>query len=252
MHTASTVMGSSVGNPTLSNFRAHRAAAGFAIHAADSHQHRQAASQLVHRRYLQRGYRRGQGAGAESPQEPHLLVFSATGSEGPLGTLGVRLDSALGLNADVVFGAELDALRAAGHQLCEFTQLALDADTASKRVLAALFHTAYLHAYKLQGKRTLVIEVNPRHVAYYRRMLGFRVCSDVRINPRVQAPAVLLCLDLAHVEQQIALHGGRPERASELRTLYPYAFSAHEEAELLLNLGQAPRAASGLAPAQLA
>ncbi|QPF72903.1 long-chain N-acyl amino acid synthase [Roseateles sp. DAIF2] len=233
-------MGTNAGVHATAGIRSHRSA-GFAIHAASTAHHRWAASQLVHQRYLQRGYRRSQHAPEAStaaPTEPHLLVFSATGAEGPLGTLGVRFDSALGLNADAVFPAEMRALRADGHRLCEFTQLALDADVASKRVLAALFHTAYLHAYKLRGIRTLVVEVNPRHVAYYRRMLGFQVYSETRMNPRVQAPAVLLCLDLAHVERQIALHGGRPERASEQRTLYPYAFSASEEAELLAALSQ--------------
>ena len=38
----------------------------------------------------------------------------------------------------------------------------------------------------------VVIEVNPRHVRYYERMLGFEVIGPERMNPRVEAPAVLL------------------------------------------------------------
>lgn len=213
-------------------------AGGFSIHAADSQQHRHSARQLVGRRYAQRGYLRAGAAEAEVPHEPQLVVLSATGPcGGTLGTLGVRFDSAQGLNAETCFAAEIAALRGAGARLCEFTQLALDAAAASKRVLAALFHTAYLHAYKLRGMDTLVIEVNPRHVGYYRRMLGFQVCSEVRMNPRVQAPAVLMRVALSGVERQIAQHGGRPERAAEERTLYPYAFGAEQEAELLAALG---------------
>ncbi len=69
---------------------------------------------------------------------------------------------------------------------------------------------AYLHAYKMQGIELLVIEVNPRHVPYYRRMLDFKVCSDVRTNTHVHAPAVLMSLELRHAEHQIARFGGHP------------------------------------------
>lgn len=204
---------------------------GFAVHAAHSHQHRHQAGQLVQRRYAQRGYQRVSTA-AES--ESQLVVLSASDALGQtLGTLGVRFDSPRGLNADIVFPDEVGLLRQRGHQVCEFTQLALDAEVASKRVLAALFHSAYLHAYRLRGVQSLVIEVNPRHVPYYRRMLDFKVCSEERLNLCVQAPAVLMSLDFGYVEEQIARYGGRPELSASVRSLYPYSYSREQEAEQL-------------------
>lgn len=208
---------------------------GFAIHAAHSSHHRALAGQLVQQRYAERGYRVHQAVGA-SHATPELLTLSATSPEGTLGTLGIRYDSARGLNADAVFEQEMDALRSQGRILCEFTQLALDAQAASKRVLAALFHSAYLHASHLRGAELLVIEVNPRHVAYYRRMLGFKVCSEARLNPRVHAPAVLMVLEFSHIAQQIARYGGQPALATVARTLYPYAFDPVKAAEVLASL----------------
>lgn len=196
--------------------------------AAQKHQ----AVGLAGRRYAERGYRFGQA-------DDHVLTLSASDQHRMLGTLGIRFDSERGLNADAVFADELRELRHSGKVLCEFTQLALDSEAPSKRVLAALFHNAYLHAHRLRGAQLLVVEVNPRHVAYYRRMLGFKVCSEVRTNARVQAPAVLMCLDFTHVELQIARYGGQPALASVARTLYPYAYSPREEAAIMAELRQA-------------
>lgn len=206
---------------------------GFAIHAVHSERHRLEASRLVHHRYVQRGYRRAHPTGE---REANLLTLSAIGPEGTLGTLGVRFEGSQGLNADAVFEAEMATLRGQGRELCEFTQLAIDMQTASKPVLAGLFHAAYLAAYKVHGADLLVIEVNPRHVPYYRRMLDFKVCSESRTNTRVHAPAVLMSLDLSHAEQQINRYGGHPAMASVVRSLYPHFFSRARELALLAQL----------------
>lgn len=207
---------------------------GLKIQAAGDLRQRRMAQALVGQRYAQRGYLRSETAVEAEPQ--HLLTLRAVAEQRMLGTLGIRFDSELGLNADLVFGAEMAALRASGQSLCEFTQLALDVDVPSKQVLAALFHTAYIHAHRVHGAQQLVIEVNPRHVAYYRRMLGFQVGSESRLNPRVQAPAVLMSLDFAHVETQVERYGGKPAMGAVARTLYPFFFSPAEEAAIVAEL----------------
>jgi hypothetical protein len=68
-------------------------------------------------------------------------------------------------------------------------------------------------------------------VLFYKRMLGFGDFGRERLDPRVQAPAVLLRLDLAFAQQQIAEMGGRSELASKRRSLYPLFFSPHEEGD---------------------
>lgn len=50
---------------------------------------------------------------------------------------------------DQLYKDEIDALRQAGRLVCEFTKLAIDQDSHSQRVLAALFHLAYIYAHKL-------------------------------------------------------------------------------------------------------
>jgi len=96
-------------------------------------------------------------------------------------------------------------------------------------VLAAIFHIAYIHARRLRQSTDLLIEVNPRHVKFYQALLGFTVVGEERMDPRVGAPAVLLRLDLAYAESQIARWGGHRELADQTRLLYPYVFSPLEE-----------------------
>jgi hypothetical protein len=102
----------------------------------------------------------------------------------------------------------------------------------SKPILAALFHIAYIHARRINRCTDLVVEVNPRHVTFYERMLGFVVFGREKMDTRVGAPAVLLRLDLTFAEQQIAEMGGRLHLARTRRSLYPYFFSLREESAI--------------------
>ena len=74
----------------------------------------------------------------------------------------------------------------------------------------------------------LVIEVNPRHVKYYQRMLGFKAIAQPRMDTRVQAEATLLHLDLSHAEREIARYGGKG-LITATRSLYPFFFAPAEE-----------------------
>jgi len=53
------------------------------------------------------------------------------------------------------------------------------------------------------------IEVNPRHVSFYRRTLCFKVAGEPKECPRVGAPSVLLRLTIADLTNKI----GTLERA---------------------------------------
>jgi hypothetical protein len=113
--------------------------------------------------------------------------------------------------------------------VCEFTKLAVEESVRSKPILAALFHIAYIHARRINLCTDLVVEVNPRHVAFYQRMLGFSACGTEKLDPRIGAPAVLLRLDLAFAERQIAEMGGRLDLVPTRRSLYPWFFASNEE-----------------------
>ena len=74
-----------------------------------------------------------------------------------------------------------------------------------------------------------MIEVNPRHVAFYRRMLGFADFGGERPCSRVGAPAVLLRLPLDQMGANIRKWGGGGNRQAAERSFYPYFFPACDE-----------------------
>jgi len=204
----------------------------FKIRVAKREGFQQAAGTLIERRYGDRGYQ----TPARQPQDANLLTFVAYDEAKLVGTVGIRLDCAKGLSADDLYKDELKELRAAGCRLCEFTRLAVDFQTVSKPVLAGLFHTAYMFAYELRGHDHAVIEVNPRHAPFYRRALLFEQIGEERLNVKVDAPAVLLCLPFERVPLQLEKYGGRPDLAKTTRVMYPYFFGRGEAAGILNRL----------------
>jgi hypothetical protein len=200
----------------------------FKIRLVDNEGHRQAASLLVKRRYAWRGYQ----AGGAHLAQPNRITLSASADEDTVATISVGLDSDAGLFVDKLYGDDVDRIRSHDRKVCEFTKLAIEFSIRSKPVLAALFHIAYIHARRINRCTDLVVEVNPRHAAFYKHMLGFEECGGEKIDPRVGAPAVLLRLDLAFAERQIAELGGHLELARNKRSLYPYFFARAEESAI--------------------
>lgn len=191
---------------------------------------------LVERRYGDRGLSVTKER-FSSRNEAGDIVCTARNGEHIVGTLSVRFDGKAGLHADSLFGAELADWRAGGVKLCEFGSLAVDRHSHNaKRVLAQLFHLGYLHAHRKARFERLIIEVNPRHVAFYRRYLGLLPFTTARHNPRVNAPAVLMSIDFATVREQIALWAGRPDMLTQARCLYPLAWDEATEASMLAKL----------------
>ena len=205
----------------------------FKIRAADSSGIRSSASILIDKMYAKRGYL---STPLSTEKNPNRLTLVASDHRNTIGTLTIGFDNGNGLLVDDLFPEEVRKLREGGRAVCEFTKLAMDNVVRSKRVLAALFNVAYLYAYKIKGADNLLIEVNPRHVRYYRNMLGFKVLGPRRLNTRVNAPAVLLSLDLAYVNEKIDELGGRPEMAVTNRSIYPYSFSKREESGIISRL----------------
>lgn len=167
--------------------------------------HYAVARKLVEQRYTARGYRSMSDSGRPTV-DSHALTILAMQGDTTVGTMTLRFDSARGLNVDEAYGAEVDALRAQGGVACELTCLALAEQADSQATLAVLFRFAYYAADQL-GVTDVFIEVNPRHERFYRRVLGFTVAADVRVCPRVQAPAVLLHQDMISLGARL---GGFP------------------------------------------
>jgi N-acyl amino acid synthase FeeM len=197
----------------------------FKVRLANSEARRESASYLIERRYAWRGY----AVNSATCPAPNRITIAAHDEENIVATVTIGLDSSEGLFIDGLYAPEANRLRVQGRRIAEFTKLAVDNNAHSKPLLAALFHIAYICARRIHRCTDLLIEVNPRHVAFYRRMLGFEQFGEARTDPRIGAPAVLLKLCLAHAQAEIARLGGNIHAAAAGRSLYPYFFAASEE-----------------------
>jgi len=191
----------------------------FSIHLVSSFKQRMKASTLIKRMYATRGYQtESTSVFSESPNQ---YTFEARNAQQLLGTLTLTIDSDNGLLADQLYKPEIDIFRSEGKNVCEVSKLAFTPNTSSKQIFAALFHIAYLYARFLHGVEAAFIEINPRHARFYKSTLGFSQIGDQRTCPRVNAPAILLGLDLNHMRDQIVQHAGsNPENKSKL--IYPH------------------------------
>jgi hypothetical protein len=106
-----------------------------------------AASRLVYREYLKRGYLRPQ------PSQLKLSLFQALPTTTTflaihrrthlVGTISLIEDSPLGLPMDEAYKSELDRLRRSGHRLGEATMLSLNTDLFGRGVFT-MFHAKKL------------------------------------------------------------------------------------------------------------
>lgn len=212
----------------------------FGIRLTDTVDGRNSASLLINKMYAWRGY-----AGTHQiSDDPNRITLTATDQGEVVGTLTIGIDSPIGLAADQIFKEELEAHRRRGARLCEFTKFAFDTQFKSKTALANLFHLAVIYSRDIHQCTDIVIEVNPRHRRFYEHMLGFRREADMRINPRVNAPAYLLSVNLEYVTEQIRKFGGTFSDGCTERSFYPYFFSPREESGIINRLLRADKTQS--------
>lgn len=179
---------------------------------------------LLNRRYRQRGY--GSQTLTLSPERMTIVAYEA---RQVIGTLTVQLDTGHGLLSDECFPDVLNGFRASGARLCEFTKLATAPRAPTPATLASMFHVAFIFAHQLSGATHIAIEVNPRHVSFYMRVLGFLPHGTPQSNPRVNAPGVLLIADFQEIGRQLLAREAPGSGAGEPPPFFSHSFSNAEE-----------------------
>lgn len=197
----------------------------FRIRLADNDEGRNSASMLINKMYAWRGY----ATSSRIQEHPNRITLTASDEGIVFGTVTLSIDSEIGILADEIFKDQIDLYRNQGAKVSELIKLAFDPALSSKQILASLFHVAFIYGRHLHRCTDVFIEVNPRHRRFYERMLGFKQLGEMKMNPRVNAPAYLLWANLDYVEQQIKIFGGTSSNPGSGRSLYPYFFSYREE-----------------------
>lgn len=187
------------------------------------------ASLLVQKRYAWRGFPK-----AQLKKYPNRITILSFHEDRIVGTVTVGYDSEEGLLGDEIYKPEIDALRAQGKRVGELSKLAIDESIGSKQLLASLIHISYLYGL-IHECTDAIIEIVPRHKAFYEKMLGFKQLGEEKMNNRVHFPVVLMHLDLAYMQERIEAVGGKGKAAHD-RSLYPYFFSPQDQEGILARL----------------
>ncbi len=151
---------------------------------------------LVARRYAWRGYRCTQEAEPfpDAQRQPFYTTLLALRGGRPVGTVTLGVDSPGGLLVDQVNKPDVDRVRSSRRRASEIVRLAIEERAESREVWTALLQTLNLLCRRIHDVSDLFVEVNPRHVPFYRRVFSFQEYGPVRVCPRVGAPSVLLRL----------------------------------------------------------
>ena len=176
------------------------------VSLAHSHEALMEAGAIVREQYRGRGYHFRDDTTAEAhrgARRPAHVILAR--DEGRLvGTLTLGLDSHAGLRVEESHPEAVAAARADGRRLGELVRFAVREAANARSVLAAIFNAAHglSTVHRLDD---LYIEVNPRHVGFYRRALCFQVAAEERVCPRVGAPSVLMRLALQDLSEKIGV-----------------------------------------------
>jgi len=164
---------------------------------------------LVHDSYVRCGYMQPHPSGLRiSPffALKTTRTFVALLADEVVATVSLFGDSAMLLPADAIFAPELAALRARGGRTAEVGMLA-DRRKAMGRSMVAVLQMMKQVFWTALADRIddLVITVNPKHAAFYRRLLCFELVAPARGYPAVgNAPAELLKVNFPSLQPQRA------------------------------------------------
>jgi hypothetical protein len=180
------------------------------VKVAGSAEDQAAADRLIAERYAWRGYLDRSEAGHLSTSIVPTACFTllAFRNARAVGTLTLGVDTASRLVVDEANPEIVDGLRRIGRRVVELRRFAVQDDGESKAIFANLFFSAYRIGRVLHRATDVLIEVNPRHEAFYRRIFGFARVGKQWACPRVNAPAVLMHLDLINLDVRLGASQG--------------------------------------------
>ncbi|SER18727.1 hypothetical protein SAMN05421690_101157 [Nitrosomonas sp. Nm51] len=203
---------------------------GYDIHFVQNQQQCSKAKEFVKQMYALRGYQT-QNISIDLASSRQITFVVVIG-EMIVGAVTLRNDSSNGLLADALYQNELDGFREKDRNICELSKFALDPQYSSKEMIASLFQIAYVHARKVYQATDFFCEVNPRHAAPHKRMFGFRQIGEERTCARVDAPAVLLHLELGYIQSQTSVDCDL--HINTKKSIYSY-FSSNKIEEIIFD-----------------
>jgi hypothetical protein len=134
---------------------------------------------------------------------PETVLFIAKSYEEVISTLTQVFDSeTFGLPMDSIYHEELEDLRRDGRKISEIGALATKKDFRWQNLFMYICRVMYWYS-NYQQVDDLCIAVNPKHVRFYETIFLFEQFGPEKTYPKVDAPAVLLRLDMHKIKDKL-------------------------------------------------
>jgi hypothetical protein len=209
---------------------------GFTFSIANKPHELKSCFSLAYEEYLKKGYVTSENSNHMiisdyDMDKRTMIVMVKNETKDVVGTLTIVLDGVQGLPCDELFSSELTRMRENGSSAAEVVRLAIaDEYKNSKEILAGMFNLVCIYTKNVASCTDLLIEVNPRHVMYYQRLLLFKIISEQKECKRVEgAPALLLCLNRTDL---FDYYENRNLEKSFLKSLHPQLSKGEDEINL--------------------
>lgn len=207
----------------------------FTIKIANSLEEREAAFKLGYEIYLEKGYIKENANkwlvnDYDANKDTTILIVKDR-LNNVVGSVTLVFKNEDSIPAEKIYREEINSLSSSGKKIVELSRLVISPDYRnSKEIILLLFNYLSIYAFHNKNYSYLTIQVNPRHKAYYEKLLNFKEIGGEKMCPRVQnAPAVLMLLNLGDFF-------ANPNRTNETvntdkkdRTLYNYFLKPDQE-----------------------
>jgi hypothetical protein len=153
------------------------------VRRAVSRKDLQAAYQLVHSAFVEKGYIEPRPGGLRIrtfETLPEMATFVAELEQEIIAVMSIVPDSeAMGLPSDGAFGQEIDSLRRSGRRVCEITNLAVVGQHRRSNAFPELTRACFAQALAWQCD-DIFIAISPGHAAFFEGVLQFEPFGDQR------------------------------------------------------------------------
>jgi len=182
----------------------------FSIKIANTLSERKSVFQLGYQVYLAKGFIKSNTTKLltypydADPESTILMVQDS--HQNAIASITLVFNASSILPAEKIYKDEIKYLKNSGKKLLELCRLIIAPEYRNSReIIILLFNYLAIYAYYIKNYDSLVIEVNPNHKNYYKKLIKFDEIGSEKSCPQVQGqPGVLLHLPLKrfHAETQ--------------------------------------------------
>lgn len=213
----------------------------FTIKVANTLEEREAVFKMAYDSYLAKGFTAQRQDGNlvftyDLSKDTLILIIKDKADE-LVATATLVFEESCTLPAENIYAQEINSLRNLGRKTVELCRLCIRPDYRnSKEILVLLFNYIAIYITKIKNYHSLIIEVNPRHKAYYKALLQFTEIGALKECPHVEnAPSVLLHLSTETYQEAIKVAVAN-KTTNNSRTLFSDFLKTEEEQQLVAQL----------------